>query len=155
MKTCSVCNQSKSLNEYPKMGSLMCKPCKNKRDYKRRDKKKIKENSDRYRLKKGHSPRELREDGLIKGTFEYSREYNLKDKYGINIEEYNSLLKSQDNRCKICNIHIDDYKKSNFSVDHCHKTLKVRGLLCNKCNVGLGMFNDDLDILVSAVEYLR
>ena len=40
-------------------------------------------------------------------------------------------------------------------IDHCHTTLNVRGILCSKCNTGLGMFNDNVDALVNAIKYLQ
>lgn len=77
---------------------------------------------------------------------------NLK-KYGINVEEYDDLLKKQNNRCYICNIHQKDLDRA-LSVDHCHKTGKVRGLLCGNCNRILGVINDDVEIAKRIVEYL-
>jgi hypothetical protein len=81
-----------------------------------------------------------------------SRRYNLKNKYGITVDEYIAMLKSQDGRCKIC-------KTNKFSIkgpviDHCHETNKIRGILCSCCNIGLGCFKDDKESLLSAVEYL-
>lgn len=59
---------------------------------------------------------------------------------GINItfEEYEQRLKLQDNKCAICK-HVCKSGKQ-LAVDHCHDTGKTRGLLCSKCNVGIGMF---------------
>jgi len=57
-------------------------------------------------------------------------------KYGITKNDYDKLLKEQNNCCAICGIHIIEFKKSLF-IDHCHKSGKVRGLLCPSCNTGL------------------
>lgn len=78
------------------------------------------------------------------------RKYHLKSNYGITEEEYALMLENQDRRCAIC------HKKTSkrLHVDHDHKTGKIRGLLCQKCNHGLGQFNDDTDLLHRASEYL-
>lgn len=78
----------------------------------------------------------------------------LKRKYGITAIEYKELLEKQNNKCAICSINQDDLNKK-LSVDHCHKTNKVRGLLCTNCNVALGQINDDISLLLSAINYLE
>jgi hypothetical protein len=78
----------------------------------------------------------------------------LKNKYNITLEDFNRMLSSQDGKCKICGSS-DPGPKRTFSVDHCHKTSKVRGLLCYLCNVGLGSFRDNQNYLNSAVKYLE
>ena len=85
------------------------------------------------------------------------RPYQLKTKYGITVDEYNSLLKKQGYRCAICGSNDGASAKgsSTFSVDHCHGTGKVRGLLCNTCNRGLGLFKDDPSVLETAIKYLK
>lgn len=79
----------------------------------------------------------------------------LKRTYNFSVEEYNILLKEQNYSCRICKTTEPTETKTKFCVDHCHTTGKVRGLLCNKCNAGIGMFNDNPDLLVSAISYLK
>ena len=76
----------------------------------------------------------------------------LKRAYGITLAEYQQMLEIQDGRCKICG---KKPGKRMLDVDHCHKTNKVRGLLCSKCNIGLGQFNDSLGLLLEAALYLE
>lgn len=88
-----------------------------------------------------------------------SRNNALKLKYDLSEEDYNKILKSQNDVCKICKnsesqIHHSTGVIQNLSVDHCHETGKVRGLLCHKCNTGLGAIQDDVEILQSMIEYL-
>ena len=75
------------------------------------------------------------------------REYNLKRKYNITDTQYNELLVRQNDSCAVCLKSETSKDKSQnikpLSVDHDHITGKVRGLLCNNCNRGLGNFNDD------------
>lgn len=85
---------------------------------------------------------------------EYSKGWLLKKKFGITLEDYNSILENQNYKCAIC-----ENNKSGgmgtFPVDHDHKTGKVRGLLCMKCNTGLGLFLDNEDLLLKAIAYLK
>ena len=77
----------------------------------------------------------------------------LQTNYGITLEDYNFLLEDQNKKCKICNSDCSTGKS--LAVDHNHETGKVRGLLCKNCNIGLGMFFDNIDFLESAVLYLK
>ena len=67
--------------------------------------------------------------------------------------EYRLLLEKQNSCCAICGINVNELSKE-LSVDHNHETHKVRGLLCNSCNVGLGHFKDNTTHLAMAIEYL-
>ena len=78
----------------------------------------------------------------------------LKRTYGITLDTYNRMFAEQEGACKICGTHQCQTKKA-FSVDHCHKTGKVRGLLCANCNTALGKFNDNIELLEGAISYLR
>ena len=80
---------------------------------------------------------------------------NAAKKYGITFTDYKSMLEQQNNRCAICNSTDPKRGTKNFSVDHCHTTGKVRGLLCSSCNLGLGHFQDDTKLLDKAKEYLN
>jgi len=89
----------------------------------------------------------------IARNIDYHKAYQRKLKYNLTSEEYELKLIEQNYSCGICNIHRDDYSKD-FSVDHCHKTGKVRSLLCNNCNSGLGFFKDSPSIMKKAITYL-
>lgn len=81
----------------------------------------------------------------------------LKNKYGISIEEYDRMYDSQSGRCAICGDSMLRKGGGNqrcAHVDHCHATNRVRGLLCFRCNIGLGSFRDRCDLLRSATDYL-
>lgn len=78
----------------------------------------------------------------------------IKWKYGLNADDHKALLAKQGNKCAICESHQSEFQKS-LAVDHCHATGKVRGLLCEDCNLGLGKFKDNPDRLKKAAEYLR
>jgi hypothetical protein len=77
-------------------------------------------------------------------------------RYGITTEEYDQMLQSQGSKCKICGGTDTGRKTSRFfSIDHCHVTNNVRGLLCHPCNVGIGKFNDDPVLIRRAIQYLK
>jgi len=67
--------------------------------------------------------------------------------------EYSMLLVAQDYKCAICGVDASELPKE-LSVDHSHDTDEVRGLLCGHCNIGLGNFKDDVELLSKAMEYL-
>jgi hypothetical protein len=81
------------------------------------------------------------------------RELLLKTRYNVNVEWYEAKLKEQNNCCAICKNKQAGNKS--YAVDHCHKTEKVRGLLCDVCNRAIGMLNDDVNILQNAINYLK
>lgn len=78
------------------------------------------------------------------------RKHELK-KYGLTIESYEELLTKQEGRCAVCRHEVEGL----LHVDHDHETGRVRGLLCRECNRGIGLLGDSLEILESAVQYLR
>jgi len=88
------------------------------------------------------------------------RNAQIKRHYNVSIEDIEILYKHQKGLCSICKAPIILYggieeKYKIACVDHNHDTGKVRGLLCNKCNRGLGFFNDNLEKLKEAVNYLE
>lgn len=76
----------------------------------------------------------------------------LEKLYGITFEHYSEILKKQDNKCAIC---CGTSGKRSLSVDHDHKTGKIRGLLCDNCNHGIGKFQDNIELLEEVIKYLK
>lgn len=74
--------------------------------------------------------------------------------YGITPDDYDNLYQDQEGCCAICGKHQSGFKRR-FGVDHCHKTGRIRGLLCHHCNTALGNLRDDPSLLLSAIEYLE
>lgn len=70
-------------------------------------------------------------------------------RYGLNSDEYEQLKLMQGNSCALCS------RPKKLVVDHCHDTKRVRGLLCNRCNVGLGWFGDNIAGLRRALQYVE
>ena len=82
----------------------------------------------------------------------YLREKN----YGISAVVYELILKAQSNKCAICGTTSSGSHRTKFlSVDHCHKTFKIRGLLCQQCNTAISMFKDSPELLRKAATYLE
>lgn len=73
--------------------------------------------------------------------------------YCLSSEEYERSIKEQNYKCKICKRANSTGKR--LAIDHCHRTGKVRGLLCEKCNHGLGKFEDNISFLKEAIKYLE
>lgn len=89
---------------------------------------------------------ESRKASLRRATF--NREYN------ITSAEYQTMLEKQDFKCAICRSNGSTNKRA-FCVDHDHVTGKIRGILCDNCNVALGRFQDNESYLMAAIMYLK
>jgi hypothetical protein len=95
---------------------------------------------------------------------EYKRRYYQKnvarwrqkriEKFGITVSDYEAMLRDQNYRCILCGSEEWECRDDVLAIDHDHKTGKVRGLLCNSCNLGLGHFRDNPDLLERAQNYL-
>jgi len=131
VKLCSRCKETKSTQEFIRAGKYFhsyCNPCRHEYDNRR-----YHSNPKRY-----YNP-------------EYILEWKRKNYYGISRYQLNEMLLDQEDKCAICQIELDWRK---MHVDHNHKTGKVRGLLCYKCNVALGHFNDSPAIVRAAADYM-
>lgn len=84
---------------------------------------------------------------------ESRKDYDLRRVYGISLEDYGAMLEAQGGVCRICRKECASGMR--LAVDHCHQTGRVRGLLCGKCNTGIGQFSHDLALLKSAIAYLE
>lgn len=137
MKQCTVCNEIKSLEDFHrnKLASdgvhSSCKICRNRA---RKLSNKAKEYTENYKEKQ--------------------KENDLKRRFNINSQQYEAMLIAQDFSCGICRTHQKDLDKS-LAVDHCHKTGAIRGLLCSRCNLSLGGFQDSIEVLEKAILYLK
>lgn len=83
-----------------------------------------------------------------------ARKSKLKTVYGLTVEDYDQMLANQGGGCAICHTTVPR-GMGRFCVDHCHATGRVRGLLCNECNRGIGALKDDPDRLRGAIAYLE
>jgi hypothetical protein len=84
----------------------------------------------------------------------------LTRKYGLTLEEFQTLHGNQHGVCAICGepekvLESRTKKAKSLSVDHCHITGKVRGLLCYECNTGIGKLKDSTSLMRKAIEYLE
>ena len=115
--------------------------------------KKQKEYGKEHYFKNKDKIQEYRKEWYLKNK-DKIKSINLKIKYGISLDQYNKMLDDQNGCCKVCGNHESNFKKGLF-VDHCHKTDKIRGLLCNGCNAGLGQLKEDTKIMQKLIEYVK
>jgi hypothetical protein len=87
-------------------------------------------------------------------NFETRRKHELNRKYKDGHNEYLRLHEKQNGKCAICGCAENGRYKS-LSVDHCHDTGKIRGLLCNNCNRGIGLLQDSCKVVENALQYLK
>lgn len=130
-KICARCEKEKPLTQFARHGSNVdgfrskCKAC-------------IADDSREWRQKNSDA---------IRSSW-------LKRKYGISLADYDRLLAEQDGKCAICSVPEEETTLKCLAVDHNHATGKVRGLLCTRCNTGIGNFLDDKGRLKMAIKYL-
>jgi hypothetical protein len=165
-KVCKQCGKSKPLTLFRRHSimkdgfSNKCKECTGKRDklYEATHKEQIKESYVKYdashRLQRRHF-----QNQYYAAHKEQKRNSRLKQRFGIDAEEYQRLLTKQMDGCAICGTTIPGGPgKRNplgFAVDHDHKTGKVRGLLCRNCNTGIGLLKDKVSVIRNAVDYVE
>jgi hypothetical protein len=82
----------------------------------------------------------------------YVRKTKLRAEYGLTLDQHAALFAAQNGLCAICGS--EPHETQGLAVDHCHQTGDVRGLLCHKCNRGIGYFKDSPERLRAAAEYL-
>lgn len=143
---------------------IRCPDCtkeRNKRDArKRRESQEYRARQSEYQKEYRERTREQRKKYLEDNKEARARSVRnafLKRKYGITQEDFELMLQDQDGRCKICGEPptLENTKHGVLAVDHCHYTGKVRGLLCDLCNKGVGLLKDDVDRLKNAIKYLE
>lgn len=147
MKTCKTCLKPEA--DGVKFGPhrYECNRCRG-RDYYARNREKVKEAT----LARYHANPELyreRAKHWASKNPERRRENFLRWRYGITVEEYDAMFERQEGLCAICSV-----PRKRFHVDHDHETKRVRGLLCNNCNTGIGMFQDNPTLLRLASMYV-
>ncbi len=183
MKTCTKCNKNKPQKEfYPeKKGKRLmahCKECVSKyqRLYRVKNRERFLQKETMYRLvnkdrisayysankdnyNRARNMRNQTKTGKLSKKLQ-DRKYRLK-KHGMTLDQYDKLLKKQNGKCGICGIKFCENNLQNRKmknefprVDHCHRAGNIRGLLCFKCNVGLGAYDDDIERLDKAITYL-
>lgn len=78
----------------------------------------------------------------------------LRRRYGITLQQFNAIIEAQKVKCALCEESLKLGTKS-VHVDHCHETGRVRGILCARCNLGIGKFGDTISGLEKAIAYLK
>jgi hypothetical protein len=90
---------------------------------------------------------------------EMHRRHYFKRNYGLTPEDYERMKQERNNKCDICGNICDKRRKDGLPlepcIDHDHNTKKIRGMLCNRCNQTLGRIEDDPDLLLKMIDYLR
>ena len=81
----------------------------------------------------------------------YNRKYKWKSRYGVSPEQYEAALEACNYTCQICG----EKCSTRLAIDHCHESKENRGLLCKKCNMGIGMVHHSEWLLDTAINYLR
>lgn len=142
-KICSTCKVDKTIDQYDLSGLKSdhrrnrCKLCQHAyyESYKVKNKDKLR---DKWRK-------------ASRKCYNYDKKKarELKRRYNITIDEYNKLYDAQHGKCCICGI------DQTLVVDHCHRTGKIRGLLCNGCNMAIGKLGDSVETLEKAIAYLK
>lgn len=105
------------------------------------------------KITKKYKPTKEKQKFYNKKYSDYRRNYKYLKRYGITFTKYQELLILYDNKCAICKSKADEHHP--LHLDHCHINKKIRGILCYKCNVALGFFQDSILNLVNATNYLR
>lgn len=145
-KKCGGCKETKLKSEFTKYSTQkdgldwICRPCKKKRRLK-------------YAHKTYEYNRSWRENNLEYAKLRDKRS-NLMKHFGLTLEEFELMKQAQNYGCAICGKNRSS-KKKDLCVDHDHVTGKIRGLLCDCCNRGIGLLLDSTELLQKSIDYLK
>jgi len=179
MKICTKCGKAKPLEDFcknrTKKGGFtcLCKMCRRdeyatgkyvsskdtskRKEYYAKNKDKILCKSKEY-YAKNKSARILQRKKYRVQNKEIVKGWKFFTKYNLTYEQYAKMLLGQNGVCSICGLPETVKQKGKLrplSVDHCHRTNTVRGLLCSRCNTAIGLLGDDINIMASAISYLQ
>lgn len=161
-KICSYCKEIKQYEELCKRAKFKeteiyytfsyCKKCRNKKREERR-KNNLSESRKKSNNKRANKYR-INNKEKIKENYCPIKAKNkrLKNQYGIDLNWFNQKLIENNFKCFICNNTINH---KTGVVDHCHKTGKIRDVICNKCNTAIGLLKENEESFFRAVEYLK
>lgn len=150
MRTCTKCGQSKPIENFrfirlnkdgTELRKAQCEDCYNEH-YR-----------EKHRRKSVEARKSIYQQRKQKTTFESRKDYRLKYRFGLTLQQYEQMLVSQDNKCYICQSVFDE--KNSPKVDHDHVTGKVRKLLCMSCNTSLGHLQEDPELFNKCIQYLQ
>lgn len=142
-KTCSKCKVKKSADEFWKQKDgkyglrSACVEC-------------LKPQQKKYNAENSEKRNSARKKYINETPEEKLKDIYLRSKYRITLDEFNGKKKLQNNKCAICG-----RKPEKLCQDHDHISGMVRGLLCQKCNAGIGFLGENIEVLESAIKYLR
>ena len=148
-RKCSYCGREKPEQDFYPHNHSRCKKCLNERlrQYRKSHPDKVTQ-WNRVKWKKNKADKAF----MAKKS---ARDKRLRpQKHGMTPDSYNELFAKQGGCCAICGKH-QSLERKGLCIDHCHKTGVIRGLLCDRCNQGLGRFNDDAELCIKAYTYLR
>jgi hypothetical protein len=162
MRVCTKCGVEKPDDKFGRMGErngrprlrAWCKACTNADNKARRD-----ENLEKYReIERISSKANFHKNGQAKRLA--SMKWRIIKKYGLTVEQYEKMHRSQGAACAICKKHIllvtsGSGNRQSACIDHDHETGQIRGLLCHACNTAIGALKDDMMIVEAALIYLR
>jgi hypothetical protein len=174
LKICTVCKMVKPYDQYGShkrtLNSLnpQCKDCVNVRsaadyqksiDVRRKQHKEYYENHKQESRARSEKRNILKHDDIKHWYKENHKKYKQLHAakarfriYGLTEDDYRKMLEEQKNKCLICE---SDFTAKGPQIDHCHKTGKVRGILCSLCNTAIGKLKDSVEIITRAAKYVE
>lgn len=105
---------------------------------------------------RGFHKKNINKDGYQDKCKACTKQYMLERslaKLGLSLEEYQTMVEQHSNLCGIC--YTEELSGAGLCIDHDHSNNKVRGLLCNRCNRGLGLLGDGMESIKAVVAYLE
>jgi hypothetical protein len=152
--TCTKCKEVKDsslFHRYDKKKNGFTSQCKQCRNEKRKTF--YWSNPEKERNKTQKYRKHLRETDPQK-LFLSNRNTKLKQAYGIDLEQYDKMLKAQACKCAVCGKEHVEEEKKRLVVDHCHDSEQIRELLCNNCNTALGLLKEDIQVIDKLKDYI-